>query len=480
MPLVIDIPADIVERLLAPIEPEQPAGHFDSEDETYQAIDQEMVKMGGLHEASIDWPFIDEAARQYLTGQCKHFRIVGHLLAAWMRTRQWRQWADAVSVLAGMIERFWDSAQPKPGPTGHLAKRKQVDALMLRLADAVGMLDRMSFSPQEQLKAEQALTRLRRSAEAASLDLQVLDQLQAALARHSERGLQLSAMSADSPSSNEHSHRAFNENVIAAQGNERERRRAILTMAELANQQDPYDPVGYQLRRFGLWSHLHAAPLIARDRRTELMAVPNDIVVRYQEALTSNAADIELLQRLEKSVTASPYWMRGSFLAASVASRLEMEEVATAICHSTQRFVRRLPALLELCFSDGTPFIDTQTHAWLTGADSSSSPERAPQEYAGLREELITQLDQEGVEVVLLRLQEIQTSHSNPRQRSYVTVIAADLLAARGLAWLADDLYAGVERVMRSVTAECWEPELYQKLEGRGESLRLIVQGRQE
>ena len=48
MSLVIDVPADTVKLLLTPIDPEQPAGHFDVEDETYQAIDQEMVKLGGL------------------------------------------------------------------------------------------------------------------------------------------------------------------------------------------------------------------------------------------------------------------------------------------------------------------------------------------------------------------------------------------------------------------------------------------------
>lgn len=47
MSLVIDVPPGSVTMLLAPIEPELPAGHFDVEDETYQAIDQEMVKLGG-------------------------------------------------------------------------------------------------------------------------------------------------------------------------------------------------------------------------------------------------------------------------------------------------------------------------------------------------------------------------------------------------------------------------------------------------
>lgn len=235
-------------------------------------------------------------------------------------------------------------------------------------------------------------------------------------------------------------------------------------MAEQINQQDPYDPTGYQLRRFGLWSHLRTAPPITRDRRTELTAVPKDIVDGYQDALNHNAIEPNLLLRIEKSVCASPYWLRGSYLAAEVASRLAMEEVAAAIRQTCERFVCRLPALLELCFSDGTPFVDVQTQAWITGADQAQTTGSPVQEYAGLRDELTTQLNTEGVEVVLLRLQELHATHEAPRQRSYATVIAADLLASRGLSWLADDLYASVARLMRETAAQGWEPELYQKV----------------
>ena len=106
-----------------------------------------------------------------------------------------------------------------------------------------------------------------------------------------------------------------------------------------------------------------------------------------------------------------------------------MEEVAAAIRQTCERFVCRLPALLELCFSDGTPFVDVQTQAWITGADQAQTTGSPVQEYAGLRDELTTQLNTEGVEVVLLRLQDLHATHDAPRQRSYATVIAADLLA---------------------------------------------------
>lgn len=462
MSLVIEVPTGVVPLLLAPIEPEQPAGYFDIEDETYQAIDQEMIKLGGLREASIDWPYIDEASRQYLARQCKHLRILGHLQVVWLRTRQWVRWADAVGLLAGVVELYWDSAHPKPGPTGYLAKRKQIKRLLEELGQALSSLDRSSFAPAHQAMAEQALLNLAGCAAAARLDVAPIEALQRQLAKYSEPPVPESANQA--PSSGVLNPTLFTRTSAPPVGSEREQRRALLAMAEQLNQQDLYDPVGYQLRRFGLWAHLHAAPAITRDRRTELSAVPQDIVDAYQEALSANALEPALLLRIEKSVAASPYWLRGSYLAAQVASRLAMDDVALAVRRCCERLVCRLPALLELNFSDGTPFADAPTQAWISGADQREGASSAVPEYAGLRDELVTQLNTEGVEVVLLRLQALHAAHEAPRQRSHTTVIAADLLGARGLSWLADDLYAGVARVMRETSAQAWEPELYQKL----------------
>ena len=91
MSLVIAQSSRQVQSLLAPISAGQPAGLFDIEDETYQAIDQEMVKLGGLRQSSIDWLYIEEAAQQYLLAQAKQFRVAAHLLTAWLQHREWRK-----------------------------------------------------------------------------------------------------------------------------------------------------------------------------------------------------------------------------------------------------------------------------------------------------------------------------------------------------------------------------------------------------
>ena len=470
MSLVAEVNAQEIARLLAPIDAQTPAGLFDVEDETYQAIDQEMVKLGGLQESSIDWVYIEEASRQYLGQQCKHLRIAAHLSVAWLRSRSWAHWGFALALQAGLIEGYWENSYPKPGPKGFLGKRKLVALMLNRLIEALPRLDRFTYSPAHAAAAQDALQQLQRQQAAAQLDEAVLGELKRVLGKHIElaNGVGEPATAKGNAKGTKSAPLA---EVIATPmprislGNERESRRAVLTMAELINQQDPYDPTGYQLRRFGLWAHIQTAPQTRQGNRTELMAVPQDIAGDYEEAIAGTGIDAALLLRIEKSVTASPYWIRGSFLAATAATRLAMGEVAEAIRAATARFVQRMPALQQLCFSDGRVFVDDQCLAWLKGADGQSGQGGASREFASLREELVSQLETGGVEPVLLKLQGMQADFRAPRERCHTTVIAADLLAARGVSWLAQDLCAGVARTMQQTTASDWEPEVFQRLQ---------------
>lgn len=340
-----------------------------------------------------------------------------------------------------------------------------------RLSDALAHLAPGSYSKEQQGIAQQALDSLQANAASAKLDVPLLTRLESLFSKAAAHA-SVPEASAPKPAAGQKGGQSLSPEFFSTQsglqlGNERENRRTLLTVAELVNQQDAYDPTGYQLRRFALWSHINSSPTAGRDQRTELMCVPVDIVEAYQEALAGNHVDPTLLQRVEKSVVSSPYWIRGSFIAAGIAARLEMKEVSTAIRQATERFLRRIPTLLELRFNDNRPFVDAQTHSWLSGADAEAEKAGAVQEYGGLREDLLEQLEREGVEVVLRRLQEMQAEVKSPRQRCYVTVIAADLLASRGLAWLADDLYARVEKTMQDTPAHEWEPDLYGHLSQR-------------
>lgn len=464
---MIDLPSLELERLLTGIDPHQPSGVFDDEDETFQSIEHEMVKLGGLQSASIDWSYVDEASRQYLATQCKHFRIVGHLMTARLITRNWRNWTEAAMLLAGFVVRYWETAEPKPGPRGYITKRKLVALLIERMGNALEKLDQTTHTAELQAEAQKAFDLLQAHAQVAQLDVSMLSQLEAKLQHQTEelkfpdRQELMALQPASGMPLNEMFFLAGDADRV---GDERKTRRTLISMAEFINEQDSYDPTGYQLRRFALWGHLRAAPPARRDHLTELMCVPVDTEESYREAIANNAVTPVLLQRVEKSLTSSPYWTRGSYFAASIAHRLEMPAVAEAIRHATERFLLRVPGLAELRFADGRPFVDSETLGWIGAAESRHSEGEASQEYQDLRQELVAQLDTEGVEPVLRRLQEHQANSTGPRLRCHATVIAADMLRSRGLSWLAEELYANAVRLMQGVTVDKWEPELFEHL----------------
>lgn len=465
---LVKLPAPLdLDTLLAPLDPRQQAGVFDEEDDAYQGIDHEMVKLGSLQEATIDWPYVDEAAQHYLRSQCKHLRIAGHLLTARAHTRSWRGWAEATGVLAGMVERYWETSYPKPGATGYLAKRRLVGQLLERLSDSLAALENTGYGEEFYKAGQDALDSLQRCAESAQLDVPTLSRLEGLLRQKAEalRAPELANAKLETPARGEVLSDAFFTPVLPAPGNEREGRKSLLAAAEIINQQDPYDPTGYLLRRFALWAHLTNAPSARKHHQTELMAVPADVAEGYAEALSANAVDPTLLQRVERSVTTSPYWLRGSYLAAGIARRLEMPLVAEAIRQSTERFVTRLPALGKLEFADGRPFVDGETQAWISGAHAGGTIAAAGRDYAGVRDELHGLLEAQGVESVLRRLEAIQQEAADLRHRCHVMAIAAELLQPRGLTWLADGLFVRAYQSMQNASAPEWEPDLFSLLE---------------
>ena len=359
-------PSDMINALLEPIPGSSPVGVFDEDTALYQSIEQEMVKVGSLRAATIDWDLVESASRQYLCEQCKHLRIVAHLCAAWWRRESWPEWTLSLELVAGVAERWWATAYPKAGARGLQNKRRQWASLVERIGGALKTLPDAGYDDALQARANAALDRLEQAETQQGLEPAAAARLREALVRRVEPARRAPYEPASPKATVAPSHDAVGPGFFTSRsdspiGDERETRRVYLRIADYINQQDVYEPTGYLLRRYALWSQIHGTPPVKRDRRTELMNVPEGIATEYRDMIASGAISPALLLRIEKSVSASPYWLRGSFHAATVAQRLEMPTVAMAIRTAVERFVRRLPMLRDLAFADGVPFLDEET-----------------------------------------------------------------------------------------------------------------------
>ena len=458
--------------LVQPISSAQPQGQFDEEDELYLAIDMEMVKLGGLQAQTLDWAMVEQASTRYLRERCKHFRIMGHLVNAWLRDQEWEGWIRATQLTAAMVDAYWVNGHPRGAGNSLVARQRQFAAGGERLLQSLKQLQAGGHSDEVQARAAAAVDALAQAEQKHAIDPSVATRLQPALrlaAESARRSPYEAARPERTPpppgGADTVNAGFFTTRSDSPLGNERETRSLYLKLAEFINQQDAYEPTGYLLRRHALWSSILSTPPVKREQRTELMCVPVDIGTEYQEAVAGSAISPALLLRIEKSLASSPYWLRGSFLAATVAQRLEMPMVALVIKSAAERFVRRLPTLRELRFSDGTRFIDDDVFAWLSATGHGQGASTGPAPRHGTPDD--AQSADEAMDAYLQRLQSKQSAGTPPRERHYASAAAADALAARGLSWLAQDIYAGVARAMTEQTASQWEPGLFDHVVAR-------------
>src|SRR5690606_41938214 len=144
----------------------------------------------------------------------------------------------------------------------------------------------------------------------------------------------------------------------------------VLPILLTGTEQD--NPLGYRMRRHAIWQSITSLPPTRDGRRTDLAAVSADRVSEYREAL-EKTPDNELWQRIEQSLSVSPFWLDGHWLSARVAAALGHGDCAEAIREALKAFVERLPQLAELTFNDETPFLSDRSEERRVGKEGRCS-----------------------------------------------------------------------------------------------------------
>ncbi|MGL4668298.1 MAG: type VI secretion system protein TssA [Saezia sp.] len=478
MPLVdkLKLSSEDVKALLHDISVDSSIGILDEEDKAYIFIEEEMVKLGGLQSASIEWTQVEEKAKHLLTEKFKHLHVVRYLMQCWFREKSWEAHRRSCEFLTGFLCLYFENSYPKSGKNGLIAKRRLLGTILDNTKDAFDGLNSQEqgkdFFEQHAITLEE----LKKSLEEAGLKKEAMTSIDVM------KNKLKSYMTQTPPTTNQpqapHDQKGgkvlgvdyFSSPKVdvASITDDREARKTLLNVAELINQRDAYDSTGYMLRRYALWGWLTTSPIVVDGKRTELRAVPVEVSSLYEEALNSNAVSPGLLEKIERSVVSSVYWFKGSYYAYEVATRLEMNEVALAIHNATTRFVRRLPVLMELQFNDKQPFMDEVTLKWIQKSPDDEQKAEARldvgADYKRLKKELMDLMEKKGIEAVLLQLEKKNSQKQSMRRQCQTIKIAADLLSERGLKWFADELYQKVEKQMLETLAAYWEPELFREI----------------
>ncbi|WP_342058041.1 type VI secretion system protein TssA [Aeromonas sp. OTU364] len=464
-------------RLLAPLPDGQVSGAVLADEPRWDYVETELVKLGSLAHGQVDLNAVAEACLGLLESRTKDMRVLAQLLRCLQHPAKATPMGAALSLLEAWIQAYWLLAWP-----GNASQKQRLMVQIVKRFE--GALPRVSESAsaaelaQLLAQAEQlervwlarcpdkgelldpllmGLKRAQRQQVAqAQADASVQPGSSAVVATAAATGMAGSMVLSGSTKGS---------GVEIDSSNDRAWRQTQLKVADLLIERQPEAAVGYRLRRHAIWAGITTPPMVARDNKTQLAPMSADMVDEYRAAMSS--PDQGLWQRIEQSLTLAPYWFEGHRLSAEVAQRLGFAAVARAIAEELDGFLQRLPALRDLAFSDGSPFLSPECGRWLQPVRGGGGGEGE----SCLAEEIAQRHGEQGVAAALALLDERMAQMKEPRDRFHAQLVQAELLAQEGMEALARQHYQHLWQEASRLGLSHWEPGLVSRLESQATPL---------
>lgn len=467
-----------LDPLLAPLAANAygaPVGEPLEDSGDYLALDEEMMKIGSLQHASVEWETAETLAIRMLSERGKDLKVLGHLMHCMQHGGNGVRFALSLRLLARSIAQpWWESAYPFAGKRGDKLRPRLFQQFIQRSVKLAANLD-FQNADDEFDACQASLDELQLQVTEKGLPAQTVDELVRQLnaqrpAKHSAPAAQKTpaepakaqpTVSQESTPTAPSAAKAPELRLEA--GNERSNRQALLNMAEFLSEQSRGEPLVYRVRRYAVWNSIQALPAAKDNGKTELAPVSADRIAEYREAL-SRGGDSELWQRIENSLALSPYWLEGHRLSAGLAKQLGHPRCAEAIRDETQRFVERLPGIDSLTFNNGVSFVDDETTRWLHSSAGGSNATGGGEAWQAGLDEAREAMESGDIGAALKVLDHGLSSARSPRESAYWRLASAELLNESGLESLAQQHYRTLHQTVMELALEQWEPALVSRL----------------
>ncbi|ELM3749375.1 MULTISPECIES: type VI secretion system protein TssA [Aeromonas] len=462
-------------RLLTSLPDEQIRGAVLADEPRWDYVETELVKLGSLAHSQVDLNAVAEACLGLLESRTKDMRVLAQLLRCLQHPAKATPLGAAISLLEAWIQAYWLLAWP--GNTSQKQRLmvqivKRFEGALPRICESASAAELAQLLAQAEQLERVWLAQCPDKGELLDplvMGLKRAQRQQVAQAQADAAGQSQSSGAAAAGSPTAAGPSASGAMVLSGGGgsagidvdssNDRAWRQTQLKVAELLIERQPEAAVGYRLRRHAVWAGITAVPMSGAGNKTPLAPMSADMVDEYRAAM--NVPEQGLWQRIEQSLTLAPYWFEGHRLSAEVAQKLGFGAVAQAIAEELGAFLQRLPALRELAFSDGSPFLSPECSRWLQPAKGGS----AGSGEAGLAEEVAQRHGEQGVAAALALLDERMTQLKEPRDRFHALLVQAELLAQEGMEALARQHYQHLWQEASRLGLSHWEPGLVNRLE---------------
>ena len=472
-----------------PIDGSSLAGRSPRDGANYAAAQSEIDQLNNIHSnTGVNWSLLAKLCSQILREEGKDLNAATWLLCAWTSVEATAGLVAGVHVLREMLENYWDNFTPSL--TRLRARRNQSEWLLEWLGsklDGPGIFAAIESSQLQSLLNDwdaidtfwrerdaegPGFFRLRRRLS----QLPVLEAPDEVLVPVAAETTTLPVMDTPAATSQvqltmaappiviptDHISNLDSDEAIESSINGVFASVAPLITFCLENR--PTLPLFFRLNRQISWMTIESPPP-AEGGITRLPPPSENQLESF--ARSQNAGDpLDIIRFCEGRLMTYPFWL--DLNRASHAALLRLGSSVSAAANSlmleTRQLITRLPALSQLCFSDGQPFADGITQSWLEGLVPGIKNEAAVDKIDVIIEQASNTAAQGQLDEALASLQTGVRQASVGRDRFRLRRAQCELMhrfdAKAHLSVALDVLL----RDARQQGLEQWEPDLVQPL----------------
>lgn len=476
----VELDAQTLALWLAPISAAQPGGEDTSYADEHVAVRDEVAKLENATGTPPNWAMIASASDLLLRTRSKDLGLACYHAIALAETQGEPGLLLGLRIVEGLLRTHWETSWPplarikrRAGAIDWLVARAPItmmpwtgcDAAALEhLTAAVGALERQlearfgTAAPplgplSEAIGKLAAQTSLAPSPSPQSHEAAQAPATATAAATNGTPGPAISTVSAPALVSAPQSSAELGK-FLDATGE------ALIDAGGRLRVESSVNPRAYELTRTGVWLSIDSAPPTDNQGLTRIPAP----LARVRETLDGMVARQEwsdLLTQAEGTLTRSPFWLDLQRYSAIALTGLGTSY--TPALHAVERearaFVARLPSLIQLKFSDGSPLALPDTARWLAASEARNSGDAqdgaGPALPDGMSQRLLC-----GEPAAISELHELLRTASSGRRSFAMRLEFAALLEATAHPETVAALYMSLERDIDAHGLAQWEPAL--------------------
>ncbi len=382
-----------IDKIIAPISEKKPAGEDVSYDPDFEALQAEIDKMSVVSSSTseVDWKKVVELSSNILASKGKHILVCAYLAKGLVETEGIEGLYTGTKILKEVVSSFWDSMYPPKK-----RKRGRINALRWWYDKIEPLVRKFAEGPEVEEEKVKEIKSILKELDA-TLDeklgddapllrplIQLIDRIPTKGAPSETSASEASEKVEETPSQPASKGKeplpssSFSSTPTSVPSGEIESARDLnkfLTQCVnslsqvvhflLAN--DLSNPILYQVNRFCAWIDIDRLPVVQEGNKT-MIPPPDDTVKTTIKGLMESREYEDVVRACESRVKEFVFWLDLSYWSAQALQELggKYSKAYEAVAYTTFSYFERMPGLERLAFSDGTPFVSSETKSWLT------------------------------------------------------------------------------------------------------------------